>query len=260
MSVLISALVWRTALPPMEKLVALSLADQANDEGECWPGRNSLTARCSVSKRTTQNATSKLAERRLLEIDEQSSKRGTNVYRFNLPRLHRLARDAGDAPPRAGGAPPGGAGGAPEPPEDPNRKYNPPNPPSGGATTLLPVFEAWKQATGRNGTTALGGKRVKAIKGRLGEGFTVEQLVAAVQAIPRSDFHNGRDPKTRDYDKARLARLTELTLHLRDAEHVEYLLALAGAAPAPSEHKTEAAPRIGYVATDEELLGDLKEG
>ena len=127
----------------------------------------------------------------------------------------------------------------------------PPTPPAGGATTLQPVFDAWKVATGRNGTTVLDGKRVRAIKGRLAEGFSVDQLIAAVQAIPLSDFHNGRDPKTRDYDKARLARLTELTLHLRDAEHVEYLLGLGPDVPAGRAVDM----RPDYVPSDEELLG-----
>lgn len=127
--------------------------------------------------------------------------------------------------------------------EDRDRESTTPRmPPKGGAETLQPVFAAWKEATSRNGTTVLDGKRIRAIKDRLKEGFTVEQLVAAVAAIPLSDFHNGRDPKTREYGKAQLARLTELTLHLRDAQHVEYLLALVGA---PSPNVSEHDPRIG---------------
>jgi len=119
------------------------------------------------------------------------------------------------------------------------------------ADQIRRVFDEWKSATGRNGTTGYDDKRKRAIKGRLGDGFTPEQLITAVQTIPLSDFHNGRHFKTKDADAAALRRLSELTLHLRDAEHVETLLALAGAHAAPG---LEPAPRVGYVASDEELL------
>lgn len=127
--------------------------------------------------------------------------------------------------------------------EDRRREPKAPRtPPKGGSEHLRTIFEAWKGATGRNGTTALDRKRIRAIKDRLDEGFTPEQLVQAVEAIPRSDFHAGRDPKTQGKTDAELKRLSELTLHLRDAQHVEYLLALAGV---PSSTVGEHDPRIG---------------
>ena len=148
-------------------------------------------------------------------------------------------------------------------------KDNPPSAPlrrraSGDAPAaaeqMRRIFEAWKAATGRNGTTGYDNKRKAAIKGRLGEGFTADQLVAAVEAIPRSDFHNGRDPKTRDHDRAQLARLTELTLHLRDAAHVEYLLALAGTGGSTARGAEPGDPRYrpDYIPTDEELIAQYK--
>lgn len=121
---------------------------------------------------------------------------------------------------------------------------------SKGDTELRSVFEAWKLATNRNGTTALDGKRSRAIRARLDDGFTLEQLVQAVSQIPLSDFHTGRHEKTKGSSAAQLRRLSELTLHLRDAEHVEYLLALT-----PGEHHwAEAPPMPGHVWSDEELL------
>lgn len=126
------------------------------------------------------------------------------------------------------------------------------------AEQMRRVFDEWKSATGRNGTTALDGKRKRAIGGRLGEGFTAEQLVAAVRAIPLSDFHAGRHPKTQDKSPAELKRLTELTLHLRDATHVEYLLALAEHNTAPAASAAE--PDFSYVASDEELIASFTRG
>lgn len=56
MSIRIMSAVWSIALPDSEKLVLLALADCANDEGSCWPGMASLTAKCSKSERTIQGA------------------------------------------------------------------------------------------------------------------------------------------------------------------------------------------------------------
>lgn len=253
MSVYITGALWDLPLPPGEKIVALALGDIANHDGFCWPSIDRLARQASVSRSTVIRSIAKLEGRGVLRVDRGDGRGNTSRYWFNLDKLERVSlRHASSSVKGVNGD---AQRVSPRHPnhhieEEPSVK-NPPTPLAGGSATLKPVFEAWKQATGRNGTTVLDGKRVRAIKGRLGDGFTTEQLVAAVQAIPLSDFHNGRDPKTRDADPAALRRLTELTLHLRDAEHVETLLALVGAHAAPGP---EIAPRVGYVASDEELL------
>lgn len=44
-------IVWDTPLPQTRKMVLLSLADQANDHGECYPSIKSVASRCSVTTR-----------------------------------------------------------------------------------------------------------------------------------------------------------------------------------------------------------------
>lgn len=62
MSVRVMTAVWALTLPDSEKIVLLALADSANDEGHCWPGMKSLTAKCSKSERTIQGAIQKLVD------------------------------------------------------------------------------------------------------------------------------------------------------------------------------------------------------
>ncbi len=53
MSVHISSLVWKLVFKdPTRKLVALALADMANDEGDCWPSLRSLVARCGLTEKS----------------------------------------------------------------------------------------------------------------------------------------------------------------------------------------------------------------
>lgn len=56
MSVRVSVLVWDTDLPPSEKLVGLALADNSNNEGECWPSLYTLCQKTGLSRRTVQRA------------------------------------------------------------------------------------------------------------------------------------------------------------------------------------------------------------
>jgi len=56
MSNLIEAKVWKLKMPPTPKFVLVSLADQANDEGVCWPSIGSIEQRTCFSDRAIQKA------------------------------------------------------------------------------------------------------------------------------------------------------------------------------------------------------------
>lgn len=43
---------WNTSLPAISKIVLISLADQANDDGVCWPSIESLVKRTGLSEST----------------------------------------------------------------------------------------------------------------------------------------------------------------------------------------------------------------
>jgi hypothetical protein len=55
MSVRIMAVVWNLeSMEPSEKLVLLSLADNANDQGVCWPSVSNMVKKTALSERTVQ--------------------------------------------------------------------------------------------------------------------------------------------------------------------------------------------------------------
>lgn len=54
MSIHISSAAWSLRLDAGPKLVMLSLADQANDEGVCWPSLGNISRRTGMSERSVQ--------------------------------------------------------------------------------------------------------------------------------------------------------------------------------------------------------------
>lgn len=81
---------WLLDIPQGQKMVLLALADRANDDGECWPGQASLSAKCSMSERAIRDNLIRLEEAGLIEIEERfdssTHARKTNIYRLNLAR------------------------------------------------------------------------------------------------------------------------------------------------------------------------------
>lgn len=56
MSTMIMAACWPLAMSPAQKAVLISLADQANDDGVCWPGVATIAKRTCLSERAVQDA------------------------------------------------------------------------------------------------------------------------------------------------------------------------------------------------------------
>lgn len=48
-------LAWELSIPATPKMVLLSLADQANDDGKCWPGQPLIAKRCSITERAVRD-------------------------------------------------------------------------------------------------------------------------------------------------------------------------------------------------------------
>lgn len=135
MSTVVMAACWPLqGMSPAQKSVLISLADQANDDGVCWPGVATIAKRTCLSERAVQEAIAWLQAVGLVFRE----------YRFNsstsytitpasynpaaAPAKRTRAKGADSAPgadgaPGANGAPggadgaPGGADGAPHPPQ-----------------------------------------------------------------------------------------------------------------------------------------------
>lgn len=125
MSTIIMSQCWPLqGLSVTQKAVLISLADQANDDGVCWPAIGTIAKRCCMSARAVRSAMDHLEQVGLLSRERRYN--SSNVYavtpdKFNAAvaatKGKRKAAKSGDAAgagaaPRAGGAP-GAVGGAP---------------------------------------------------------------------------------------------------------------------------------------------------
>jgi len=117
MSVHISSRAWTHPVgDPIAKLVYLKLADHANDNGECWPSRRTITRDCEVSISTYKRKLSYLIERGFVAKVERHDPSGRQTSNFYvLPKALSDVRaadvrsdDSYDGSKRSTGEPPEG--------------------------------------------------------------------------------------------------------------------------------------------------------
>lgn len=171
MSTRVMAECWPLTLPSSQKAVIISLADQANDEGVCWPSVGTIARRVCLSERAVQTALRALEVRGLVSRRPDSRGNGStssNWYTINLSACRSTLAGGGCGPgaPAASGTlnhvqggvnvlhPPGERASPLEPSIEP--KSNTPNPLEGGKhgsvqggsakQPAATTFEVWRQA------------------------------------------------------------------------------------------------------------------
>lgn len=77
---------------PLRKLVLLKLADNANDQGECWPSYQYIADQCEMSKRSVMIHISKLIEDGFLRKEHR-----IGGEKKNKSNLYTLMVGAGDS-------------------------------------------------------------------------------------------------------------------------------------------------------------------
>ncbi|EBE6582467.1 helix-turn-helix domain-containing protein [Salmonella enterica subsp. enterica serovar Mbandaka] len=84
---------------PLRKLVLIKLADNANDEGECWPSYQHIADQCEVSRSTVKSHIRALEDMRLLkrEFRRKGELNQSNVFYLTLDNAQQI-------PPESGGA------------------------------------------------------------------------------------------------------------------------------------------------------------
>ncbi|HBP1884084.1 helix-turn-helix domain-containing protein [Pseudomonas sp. 19064969] len=113
MSTIIMSACWPLqGMSPAQKAVLISLADQANDQGVCWPAVDSIATRCCLSKRAVQQAIKWLRGAGIVSVEERqgrSTMYSVTPAAYAPPQeMHpssKCAR-AGNAPTPADAAPP----------------------------------------------------------------------------------------------------------------------------------------------------------
>ncbi|EBF9859445.1 helix-turn-helix domain-containing protein [Salmonella enterica subsp. enterica serovar Singapore] len=121
---------------PLRKLVLIKLADNANDEGECWPSYQHIADQCEVSRSTVKSHIRALEDMGLLkrEFRRKGELNQSNVFYLTLDNAQQIPPESGGAGADLGG----GAGVAPrtyhsfEPVKEPlERKKKPSSMPEG---------------------------------------------------------------------------------------------------------------------------------
>ncbi|MDJ69655.1 helix-turn-helix domain-containing protein [Salmonella enterica subsp. enterica serovar Saintpaul] len=120
---------------PLRKLVLIKLADNANDEGECWPSYQHIADQCEVSRSTVKSHIRALEDMGLLkrEFRRKGELNQSNVFYLTLDNAQQIPPESGGE-----GADRGGAGADPrtyhsfEPVKEPlERKKKPSSMPEG---------------------------------------------------------------------------------------------------------------------------------
>jgi hypothetical protein len=87
--------VWDTKIgPATTRLVLLALADQANDEGVCWPFMATIASRAGCGLSTARKACAELEAQGLLRREYRKAEDGDNdrnIYVVNADKLTELA-------------------------------------------------------------------------------------------------------------------------------------------------------------------------
>lgn len=110
MSFTLVAEVMRTKVgSPLKKIILMKLADQANDEGICWPSYRTISESCEICKRSVIKHIRELEDMGFLRIERRyndaASKNYSNRYHLTLNRGSAEAAPLSDANDSAGAAP-----------------------------------------------------------------------------------------------------------------------------------------------------------
>ena len=96
MSVRVTSLVWRLPLTPAQKVLAVYLADSANDDGSNYlPALDRLAAECGLSAKSVRRGLSQLQADGLLTIKAGAGGEltGPSSFTFDLARIDaRISR------------------------------------------------------------------------------------------------------------------------------------------------------------------------
>ena len=83
---------WKSDMPSGRKFVLLSLCDNANDQGGCYPSIPMIAKRCSMSERTVQGHIQDLKKAGILTVLERYGR--SSIYTINPRRICTPAESA----------------------------------------------------------------------------------------------------------------------------------------------------------------------
>lgn len=95
------ALCWPLQLPPKAKAVLISMADNANDQGECWPSISTIAERTCLCTRSVMRAIQELEAFKVMFADRTNGRHTTykivpESYSKPVTGSHRCQSDTSD--------------------------------------------------------------------------------------------------------------------------------------------------------------------
>lgn len=201
----IKAICWafEQDLPPTSKLVLLKLADNANDDGWCWPSQATLARHTSLTRETVNRHIAKLEESGHLTVKRRKQE-GVNLPNHYLLNLRGVVSDEGGVVTEDHNG--SDRRSQPVVTEDhTNRQKAIVNEPSKVKTGIFrsdparDIFEYW-QGIMEKPRAKFGADQRKKINARLEEGWEPDLLKQAVDGCKASDWHMGANPRNRRYD------------------------------------------------------------
>ena len=233
---------------PLRKLVLLKLADNANDQGECWPSLQYIADQCEISKRSVISHISSLCDSGFLKKEHREGKfkaNASNLYTLTIhsetPALHGANDSLGGETP----APPPSETPAPRISNSLESVKEPVNKELSVSTkhdeTVKNIFAVWCEKM-RSPRSRLDANRNRLIINALKK-YTENDLIAAITGCAMSPFHMGINPDSKKYNG--------LDLILRNAEKIEQFIGFSTNPPAQRKQQT------GYDFNDTSWVKDF---
>lgn len=109
---------------PLRKLVLIKLADNANDNGECFPSHNTIAKACEISRSSVQahiEALIKMGVVKKINRKKNEKENTSNLYILTIPAdgIGGIPEDNTPIPTDNRGVPAGGIGGIPTDEQEP---------------------------------------------------------------------------------------------------------------------------------------------
>lgn len=197
---------------PIQKLIFLQLADNANKDGKCWPSYQYIADTSGCGKSTVRKHLKLLEKMGFLSIKNRKGSKGnsSNYYQINKAKLtpdHVAPDSTGVYHEVAQGVAPDST---PPVAPDSTRTSNliePVNEPS----DIEIVFDHWKKIHNHK-KSVLDENRITLIRNALKK-FSIDDIKLAITGCKKSKYHQGDNPEGKVYDS--------LGLILRNAENIE---------------------------------------
>lgn len=115
---------------PLRKLVLVKLADNASDQGECWPSYQHIADQCEIDRSTVRKHIKQLAIQGLLRIENREGPKGnsSNLYFLSLSGIGQNSTPVGSESIGVGLRPTGGVGPESTRTSHPSEPVNEPKP------------------------------------------------------------------------------------------------------------------------------------